>query len=253
MKRLLIVIAMLVAFASVAQAQLGSPFLSITDGNYWTRHTGVTVDIYRYTSPTTQAWSNVYLSSQRLQSPQVNASAYSWMADGPGAYQNQWYCVDLNSFQAGNIWNFYDTHQMTAPTGDPEGNYGTIGGLRRAAWLVDTYHDAANTSDLRAALQLAVWEAVYDGSDPTATVLNLDAGAFRAQNIGGSGVDANAILAKAQSYYGASAGKSGRGVYAVDGQNMLGRTEIPEPGTLILLGLGLTVAGFGIVRRRRQA
>ncbi len=47
--------------------------------------------------------------------------------------------------------------------------------------------------------------------------------------------------------------RSGRGVYAVDGQNMLSRHEIPEPSTLILLGLGLTAVGEGVIHRRRKA
>ncbi len=244
MKRLLIVPAMLLAFAAVAQSQ--TPFLDITDGAFSSRHTNITIKVHQF-GPT-PGWTNVHLSSQGLVSGQVNASAYSWMADGPGAYQNQWYCVDLNSFQGGSVWDFYHTATLTEPFGSPAGNYGTIEGLRRAAWLVNTYHDEANTATLRAALQLAVWEAVYDGGDPTATTLDITAGDFRTE-----GFNNSTVTNKAASWYAESFGKSGHGIYGVDGQNVLGRSEIPEPGTLILLGLGLTVAGVGVIRRRRKA
>jgi len=242
MKRLLIVPAMLVVFAAVAQSQ--TPFLSITDGVFSSRHTSVTIKVHQY-GPT-PGWTNVYLSSQGLVSPTVASHpTYSWM-EGTG---NQWYCVDLNSFQGGSVWDFYDTAMLTAPFGSSAGNYGTIDGLRRAAWLVNAYHDEANTATLRAALQLAVWEAVYDGGDPTATTLDITSGGFRTD-----GFNNTTVTNKAADWYAASFGKSGRGIYGVDGQNVLGRVDpIPEPSTLILLGLGLTVAGFGVVRRRRKA
>ncbi len=249
MKRTLIVMAMLVAFASVAQATNGSPFLSISDGSFASNSHLATATVWMHSNNSEGgSWRpNIILSSQRLASNQAVDAGYGWLV-GQG---NHWYCADLNSTQAGTDWGFYDTHQMTQPTGTPTGNYGTMAGLRRAAWLIDTYHDdAMGTPITRAALQIAVWEAVYDGGDPSTTELILNEGDFQAHSISASSDD---IIAQASTWYAASAGRSGRGVYAVDGQNLLSRTEIPEPSTLILLGLGLTAAGVGVIRRRRKA
>ncbi len=246
MKQLTIFLALLCAASALAEAA-PIPFLNITDGAFSSRHNNVTIQVWNHNGTGGQ-WSNVYLSSQRLLSPTVTSSPYSWMADS-GEYQNQWYCVDLNSFQGGSVWDFYDTADMSDTFGSPAGNYGTIEGLRRAAWLVDTYHDQADNADLRAALQLAVWESVYDGGDPTTTVLDISDGDFKARNFGRTD-----IVNQASLWFAESAGRSGRGIYGVDGQNVLGRVDpIPEPGTLILLGLGLTVAGVGVIRRRRTA
>ncbi len=246
MKHSLIAMCMLVALSSASQAQ--TPFLSISDGSFGPRNTNLTIQVLMVSGN----WQSVYLTAQGLTSAQVADSPYSWM-QGSG---NHWYCADLNSIQSGSAWEFFDTASLTAPFGEPVGgNYGTMEGLRRAAWLVDTYHSEANDAAKRASLQLAVWEAVYDNFDGGGNerdAFDHTTGAFQARAAGNaSHLDDQTGLAG--EWFAASHGKSGRGVYAVDGQNMLGRTEIPEPSTLVLLGLGLTVAGFGIVRKRRQA
>jgi len=240
MKRLLIVLALVVAVTSVAQAHPPLGWFHQSSATYGTVGTSFhTTKIWQYDG-SDWGWSssNVDINAQSL----TLTHEHDYI---PGGH---WYCVDLNAYQRhGDFW-FYDTAGSAVPDGYPAGEYGTIEGVRRAAWLIEKYHDdGLESSQHRAALQLAVWEAVYDNQ----ATLDLNTGDFRAQTL--SSTDWTNTVNIATEWYADSSGESGRGVYAIDGQNLLGRTEIPEPGTLILLGLGLTAAGVGVIRRRRKA
>ncbi len=242
MKHLVIVLTLLVAFGAVAEAT-PTPFLSIDDGTSTRIDTNPTAWIRLYGGHDT--WVQTSLNPFTMTSQQI-PSSYSWLLE------NHWYCVDLNEANVPEpiAWDFYDTATLDEPFGKPSGQgyiYGSIAGLRRAAWLLDTYHgDVSSSPTRRAALQLAIWEAVYDND----LVLDLGDGLFMASASEGGSPLTGAVVDFAVEYYEASYGRSGRGVYAVDGQNLLGRTEIPEPGTLILLGIVILAGGIGAVRRR---
>lgn len=120
----------------------------------------------------------------------------------------------------------------------------------KAAWLLNSYapairsSTAANANILAAALQVAIWEAIYD------TTNNLTAGIF---TLGTQGDSAAAVMNQANAYlaslyYAPGAYYTSTAVWldTNEGQDQI--TIVPEPGTLSMLAFGcLALSG----RRRR--
>jgi len=119
----------------------------------------------------------------------------------------------------------------------------------KVSWLFNSYAGAIHargTNTQAAALQLAIWEALYDSNQ------DLSAGAFRATATG-------AILTQAQTYLSALYSSSYLGSQAtwldVDGANpnpaYRGQDQIthgvPEPSTVLMMAM----AGLALIRRRR--
>jgi PEP-CTERM motif len=106
----------------------------------------------------------------------------------------------------------------------------------KAAWLVNAFaetvrsasDDVANT--LGAALQVAIWEAIYDNTN------SLVGGSFRLISGGDIATQAETYLAQ---LYGANyMGSSATLLDTREGQDQIAR--VPEPATLLLIGIGVT-------------
>ncbi len=124
----------------------------------------------------------------------------------------------------------------------------------RAAWLFNTFAAGIRSGSdgiAAAALQVAIWEAVHDGDK------DLGAGTF--QLVVNSGVYGGELLASQirdqaqfylnQVFYAPNQFHTSSAVWldaTPTGQDQI--TQVPEPGSLVLLGLGVPCA---LLRRRR--
>lgn len=141
-------------------------------------------------------------------------------------------CADLdNVISNGQTWTF-----GTALTS-------TLGTNKKAAGhILATNWFGATTNDQCLALQVAVWEAVYDFNGTNTA--NFGGGIFKATLNAGQ-------LALANGYYAAATG-SGDAIYfgplpSNAGQGQM--TVVPEPATLGALGVGLAA----MLRKRKKA
>jgi len=125
-----------------------------------------------------------------------------------------------------------------------------------AAWLMETFLPVVNAAAgaIRqidgAALQLAIWDLIHDGGDGFA------AGRLRATNHTNS-----SVLAVANEWWLEALDKTGEasvytalpGNRAFQQQMYLGESEVPEPSTLAMFGIGALAVIFGSWRRRNTA
>jgi hypothetical protein len=168
---------------------------------------------------------------------------WSWLSATPEGFVKDFYsyCVDATQY-------LRDPQYVTVRSTDSF-SAGSANSGAKVSWLFNSYASTVHTSGTNtqaAALQLAIWEALYDSDQ------NLSAGAFRATASG-------AILTQAQTYLTALYSSSYLGSRAtlldVDGNNpdpaRRGQDQIthrvPEPSTLMLMGL----ASLALIRRRR--
>ena len=170
---------------------------------------------------------------------------WSWLTPPPEGFVANFYtyCIDATQY-------LRDPQYVTVRSTDSFTSGSTNAGAK-VSWLFNSYADTIRTSGTNtqaAALQLAIWEALYDSSQ------NLTGGAFRA-------TASSAIVTQAQTYLTAlysSAYLGSRATWLdVDGGNSnpayRGQDQIthsvPEPSTLMLMGL----ASLALIRRRRRA
>ena len=131
------------------------------------------------------------------------------------------------------------------------------GAYEMAAWLADHYFSGPDTADSAAAHQVAIWEAVYDPDE-----LDLTKGNFILNSASTAVRDgANTLLT--------SLGSADLDAFSPGGWNLAvsppssepGANElpqdyivpnIPEPGTMLLLGTGL-LGIYGYARRKRSS
>lgn len=141
-------------------------------------------------------------------------------------------CVDLeNAISAGNSW------QATISLSSS-----LTGGLELAGRIVGTYFNAATTDGTAKQLQLAVWEAVYDGVANGGSA-DFSGGVFTSDEATATGDTYYSAVSThpwAEAFYIAPTGGD-------KGQAQM--TPTPEPATLAVLGVGAIAA----LRKRRKA
>lgn len=157
------------------------------------------------------------------------------------------FCVDAFT----EIWN--GSHSVIVE--DPS----NLTGGMRMAWLMQNMLNTVTTPVQAAAMQLAIWDIAHDGGNGFA--------AGRIQSI--DNLTDAAVVSAAQSFLTASVDQASNNatVYSnIAGRDMAqtlitcggsgntcggGGGEVPEPGTLAMLAIGLATTAFGL--RRRQA
>jgi hypothetical protein len=171
---------------------------------------------------------------------------WSWIGTAPAGFAQSFYayCVDLSSYE--------QPEQTVTPVAASGFTNGVANGGAKAAWLFNEYAagihsmtDVATAAVNAAALQIAIWEAMYD------TSANLAGGGFTA-------TAANTkITTQAAGYlatlYSSQPWTAAATILSTDnGQDQIVR-QVSEPSTLMLMGLAFFA--FAALARRpvRQA
>ncbi|HMS54495.1 MAG TPA: PEP-CTERM sorting domain-containing protein [Fimbriimonadaceae bacterium] len=142
-------------------------------------------------------------------------------------------CVDLDHWNGNG-----SSYQVNVRPIEDRGPFAT-----RAAWLFNDQASSVNSNMKGAALQLAVWDIVYDNGD------GLDAGSFKSSASG-------SLLTQTNSYLAASFGNTSSNAnwfQAVSHGNANNRNQnymgtVPEPSSIAVIAVG----AFALLRRRRR-
>jgi hypothetical protein len=185
------------------------------------------------------------------------AGAFSATLNGQ-ALNQPIYCLDLgHSFSFGQTWNVTTIVVPPDPPNPPPFNTG------EASWLYNKYASSASTTARSGGVQLALWEISHDQNwrtDWTNAVGNNTNyawwanGNFTYGNIGSSeGQYADQIMDDVFQNY--DVNQAGHVTYYQPnpltgaGQGQIG--SVPEPGTIMMLVMGLSGLGIGAWRKRR--
>jgi len=166
---------------------------------------------------------------------------WSWVGTAPAGFAQSFYayCVDLSSYE--------QPQQTVTPVSSSGFTNGVPNGGGKAAWLFNEYAagihsmtDATTAAVSAAALQIAIWEAMYDKE------ANLSSGGFTATAANGD------ITKKAADYlsalYSAQTWTAVATVLSTDkGQDQIVQ-QVSEPSTLMLMGLAFFA--FAALTRR---
>jgi len=157
---------------------------------------------------------------------------YTTVYDGKKEIDTFSYCVELGDYFS---WNT----RYPAAVEQPIGHY------KEAAWLVSQYDPFTgdkylgsllsydNAKTIAMTLQLAIWETLYGEEFSPADGDVTDLFTAMIKSVGSLG----------------SFEPSGFFVAVIDGQDQLVANPVPEPATMLLMGIGLL--GLGVVGRKR--
>lgn len=119
----------------------------------------------------------------------------------------------------------------------------------KAAWLFNTYANAVNSNTTAAALQIAIWETLYD------TSYNLSGGYFQLVGADSSLTNqVNTYLNALNSNFSATTATWFQPLNPTTAQDMLGPasvSNVPEPGLMSLIA-GSSFSGLCLLHRRRK-
>lgn len=193
------------------------------------------------------SWETVYYEFNDTEREGLAGEFQLIMGEGDDAFETVGYCVELDE-GVSTPW-IYEVELKPADFRD--------NGLD-AAWLMNEYAyglgnetGGADIMEAQAALQLAIWDTVYDDNF---TVLGATSDSIEALYTGYiSGLE----NAKSSGAYNTDFASSFRVTHKQDVQDLLihvpnRSTATPEPGTVLLLGCGLLALGFIKSSRKKQ-
>lgn len=174
---------------------------------------------------------------------QINLS-FTGPAGTPAGYATTFnaYCAELeNTLQTPMDIALRSTNDLTRNGISP--NTGV-----KAAWLFNNYGSGVNSNLKGAALQIAIWEALYDSSS------DLVGGYFKLlTNDAALTSQVNTYLTGLQTSFSASSGTWFQAINPASSQDMIGPAGpggiVPEPGIVSLLA-GSSLSSLCLLRRR---
>jgi hypothetical protein len=225
MKRVSLLLVLLLGFVSVASADTVDFYQ--TQQNY-----GATVDMsYTWNDGHTTTYignwaGEIYLTS---------GSSSPFIA----------YCLSLMyKMEDHQVVDYLPLSTISSPA-DPEVDPGSGA---KVAWLLNTYAPGVDNDDKGAALQLSIFEVLYDSTSPN---YDLSSGQFKVLSVPDS-----AILTLASTYLGSIGSNTSEAYWLNTSNNSdfmgqdLGRA-VPEPASFLLLGSGLGALCLSLRRRNK--
>lgn len=173
---------------------------------------------------------------------QINMS-FTGGAGTPAGYAQTFnaYCANIqNSLQSPMDVALRSTDDLTRNSISPNSG-------KKAAWLFNNYGGTIDSNTKGAALQIAIWEALYDSSS------NLSDGYFKLNTSDAALTSqVNTYLTGLQNNYSATTATWFQPTNPSNSQDLIGQASsiVPEPGLLSLFA-GTSMSGLMLLSRRR--